>query len=191
MKYIFLVLIPLFFGSFKGNEPAIIDKQEAQNAYVYLSEVRGNPDKYSEELTYKKGLKVSGIKLMWNENLAKVAEQKALDMATRNYFGHVDPDGYGINYFINKSGYKLNPDWLKSKSDNYFESLAANHATGIDMIKALIIDKQTPSLGHRIHLLGLNDWNASLTDIGIGFSKRNSGSTYQTYICVIIAKHDW
>jgi uncharacterized protein YkwD len=191
MKYIFLVLIPLFFGSFTGNEPAIIDKQEAQKAFDYLSEVRSNPDNFSEELTYKKGLKVSGIKLMWNENLAKVAEQKALDMATRNYFGHVDPDGYGINYFISKSGYKLNPDWLKAKSDNYFESLAANHATGIDMIKALIIDKQTPSLGHRIHLLGLNDWNASLTDIGIGFSKRNSGSTYQTYICVIIAKHNW
>jgi len=96
-----------------------------------------------------------------------------------------------MNYFINKSGYRLDPAWLKLKSDNYFESLAANHSSGIDMIKALIIDKQTPSLGHRIHLLGLNEWNATLGDIGIGFSRRNSGSNYKTYICVIIAKHNW
>jgi len=191
IKYVFSILCLFLFGSFKNSDPTIIDKLEAQNAFLYLTEVRDNPDKFSSELNYKKGLKVSGVKLRWNDTLTKVAEQKAQDMATRNYFGHVDPSGYGMNYFINKSGYRLDPAWLKLKSDNYFESLAANHSSGIDMIKALIIDKQTPSLGHRIHLLGLNEWNATLGDIGIGFSRRNSGSNYKTYICVIIAKHNW
>jgi hypothetical protein len=105
--------------------------------------------------------------------------------------GHVDPDGYGMNYYIKKSGYKLQLKWTVEKNANYFESLAANTYSGIESIKVLVTDKNTPSFGHRNHLLGLDSWNSSLTDIGIGFSRRESGSTYQTYTCVIIAKHDW
>ena len=104
---------------------------------------------------------------------------------------HVDPEGYGMNYFINKSGYKLNAEWLEEKNENYFESLTANTYSGIESIKVLVTDKNVPSLGHRNHLLGLDTWNSTLTDIGIGFSRRESGSTYKTYTCVIIAKHDW
>jgi hypothetical protein len=95
-----------------------------------------------------------------------------------------------MNYFIKKSGYKLNPKWTVEKNANCFESLAANTFSGIESIKVLVTDKNEPSLGHRKHLLGLDPWGAALTDIGIGFSRRESGSTYKTYTCVIIAKHD-
>ncbi len=60
--------------------------------------------------------------LKWNDTLANVAEAKALDIATRQYFGHVDPEGYGMNYFMDKAGYKLDARWLSSKDMNYFES---------------------------------------------------------------------
>lgn len=187
-----LLVILLFFSiSFQKNDEVTIDKKEAKDAFVLLADIRNNPDKYYEELKFEKGLKVSKIKLKWNDTLAAAAENKAYDMAKRNYMGHVDPDGYGMNYYINKSGYKLNPKWTIEKKANYFESLAANTYSGIESIKVLVTDKNEPSLGHRKHLLGLDPWNSSLTDVGIGFSRRESGSTYKTYTCVLIAKHNW
>jgi len=72
----------------------------------------------------------------------------------------------------------------------YFESLCVNPATGEDAIKTLIIDKDVPSFGHRNHLPGIGEWNSSLTDIGIGFAKIDSGTKYTTYVSVVIAKHN-
>ena len=112
-------------------------------------------------------------------------------MANRDYSGHTDPDGYGINYFMNRADYRLNQSWLQKKDMNYFESIAAGTVDGKNCIEVLIRDYNVPSLGHRKHLLGLDDWNATLKDIGIGFARRQTGSTFQTYVCVIIAKHDW
>ena len=125
MKYLFVILL-FCATSFQRNDEVSIDKKEAQDAFALLTEIRNNPDKYYEELNFEKGLKVSKIKLKWNDTLAKIAEAKAYDMAKRNYMGHVDPDGYGMNYYIKKSGYKLQPKWTVEKSANYFESLAAN-----------------------------------------------------------------
>jgi hypothetical protein len=192
MKFLIrFIILALLLSAFRTGDGIVIDKAEAKKAFSLLQEIRNNSKGFFRELGFDSTLKKTAIQLQWNDTLAKVAEKKAYDMANRNYFAHVDPDGNGLNYFINKSGYKLNSDWTKSKSDNYFESLAANNETGEEAIKDLIIDSNTPSFGHRNHLLGLDNWNASLTDIGIGFSRRDSGSTYKTYTCVIIAKHNW
>lgn len=187
----FLLLAFFLTSSFCFKSNIVIDKNEAKKAFDFLQEIRSNPNKFHQELKFEKDAKVSSIKLVWNDTLARVAEDKAYDMAKRDYFGHVDPDGYGMNYYIHKNGYTLQADWLKNKASSFFESIAANYPTGEDAIKTLIIDKGVPSLGHRNHLLGLNQWNASLKDIGIGFVKRETGSKYKTYVCVIIAKHNW
>ena len=191
MKLFIVTCALSLLTSFQNKSEVVIDKTEAQKAFHLLMDIRRNPGNYHKELGFPKSTKPSAIKLKWKEKLAGVAEAKAIDMAKRDYFGHVDPDGYGINYFINESGYKLVPDWIKNKSLNYFESLAVNTSGGEESIKYLIIDAKTPSLGHRKHLLGLDKWNASLTDIGIGFARRENGSKYKTYTCIIIAKHDW
>lgn len=191
MKIIlYLLAASLMLLPNKG-ENVIIDKEEARKAFNLLNDIRVNPAKYYSEFDFLKTTEVKNTTLLWNDTLAKVAEAKAFDMADRNYYGHVDPDGYGINYFIHKSGYKLNPNWIKEKSENYFESIAAACTSGEQAVRIFIIDKNVASLGHRNHLLGVGDWNASLSDIGIGFARRESGSTYKTYISVIIAKHDW
>ncbi len=191
MKFFIVTCTLCLLTSFQNKREIIIDKREAQKAFELLKEIRRNPLNFHEELNYPKNIKPSAVSLNWNDKLAKVAEAKAIDLADRNYFGHVDPDGFGINYFINKSGYSLNASWIKEKKSNYFESLAVNTAGGEQSIKYLIIDAKTPSLGHRKHLLGLDTWNASLTDIGIGFARSETGSKYKTYTCIIIAKHDW
>lgn len=135
--------------------------------------------------------KVSNTQLNWNDKLAKAAEFRAKDMANRDYFEHITPEGIGPNYYISKAGYYLNADWLKDIKANNFESIAANHATAVDAIKAFIIGKDSPGFMHRKHILGMDNWYGSLYDIGIGFAKVAEGSTYKTYLCVLIAKHDW
>jgi len=197
LKYLTLVFIYLVLVSCSKNEnnPVQVqdEKAEALDAFYYLNKVRQNPPAYSQEI----GVDLSGVlarpELKWNEILKMVAEDKANDMAQRDYFAHITPEGYGINYYINKAGYTLPAEWLKDSSANNFESLAAAYkagvvTTGIDLIKQMIVDKDVPDLGHRIHLLGMNAWNSNMKDIGIGFA-RNPSSKYQNYICVIIAKH--
>lgn len=169
-----------------------IDKNEAKAAFTLINQIRSNPAAYSKTA----GVDLSNIKAMpqlrWNDTLAKVAEAKAMDMAKRNFFGHVNPDGFGMNYFINEAGYKLVPDWLDDKKKNFFESIQAGAPTGEEAVKYLILDANTPSLGHRKHLLGIGDWNAGLVDIGIGFVKVAEGQAkYKTYTSIVIAKHDW
>ena len=129
--------------------------------------------------------------LRWNNTLAKVTEAKTLYMATRSYFAHVDPEGYGMNYFINKEGYSLEAKWLASKELNYFESLGAGAPSGEVAVLNLILDANTPSAGHRNHLLGLDSWNGSLTDIGIGYARPVADAPYISYVCILIAKHSW
>jgi hypothetical protein len=191
MKVIsYMVPAVMLLLSFLYNNNPFIVKEEAQLAFHFLNAVRSNPEKYYKDLHLNPKLRITKTALRWNDTLAKVAEAKALDMAKRNYFNHVNPDGYGINYFIHQSSYKLNSDWLKDKKENFFESLASGHESGTEAVKSLIMDADDATKGHRDHLLGIGDWDATLVDIGIGFV-RCDGCKYQSYICIIIAKHDW
>ena len=187
MKTLVLFLaLSLFLKPFS---PAL-DKQEAQKAYLLLNKVRTNPALFAEEMPFLTEI-AKTHPLLWNDTLAAVAEAKALDMATRKYIGHVDPDGYGMNYLINKAGYKLKDKWLATKEANYFESLSAGAPNGEAAIRNLLIDKDIPSFGHRKHLLGLDEWNAGMVDIGIGYAIPDGNSPYKSYVCVLIARHDW
>lgn len=169
----------------------VTDKAAAREAFTLLNDIRINTAKYYTEFPFLRGSQMDHAGLTWNDTLARAAEAKAYDMANRDYFGHVDPDGYGMNYFINKAGYKLDSLLLGKKSDNYFESLVVNTADARESISVLLVDKGVPGLGHRKHLLGMENWGAPLRDAGIGFARIEAGSTYTTYICVLIAKHHY
>jgi uncharacterized protein YkwD len=186
----YMVPVVMLLLSFLYNNTPFVVKEEAQQAFQLINTIRSHPEKYYKELHLNSKLRITKTPLRWNDTLAKVAEAKALDMAKRNYFAHVNPDGYGINFFINQSGYTLNADWLKDKKENFFESIGSGYDSGREAVKALIIDTDDPAMGHRDHLLGVKDWDASLVDIGIGFVKCDGGQ-YQSYICIIIAKHNW
>ncbi|MGV3760929.1 CAP domain-containing protein [Parapedobacter sp.] len=168
-----------------------IERKEALAAFTLINKIRQNPRAFRRELHLSPRTPITQTPLRWNPTLANVAEMRALDMARRDYFDHTDPDGFGPNYHINRAGYTLNPDWLKRRAANNFESIGANHPTAIDGVKAMIIGRNSPGYGHRKHLLGMDEWNGSLQDIGIGYVRVPSGSTYQSYLCILIAKHDW
>lgn len=163
---------------------------EAQLAYLYLNQIRQNPPEYSAEI----GLNLDKVKpihpLKWNDTLARVAEEKAADMATRDYFGHQTPEGIGINRQIHDAGYKIPFYMIKNKSDNCFESCGGGYRDGFSLIRGLIFDEGTPGKGHRKHLLGLDSFWAKCRDIGIGIAF-NSQSEYKYYACVIIADHNY
>lgn len=179
------ILLPVIISAYRV--AATTDKEEAKKGYALLNNIRSNPGAYSKEI----GTNLNSIRkrpaLKWNDTLARVAETKALDMAKRKYFAHVDPDGNGINIKMHKAGYKLPESWIKNKRENYFESISAGNPTCEDAIRALILDKGQIPPEHRNHLLGLNDFWESCTDIGIGFVT-DPKSEYSTYTCVIIAK---
>lgn len=187
MKVLFLFLSLCIAGHAVTPQ---LDKEEAQKAFVLLNQIRSNPAAFTDEMPFLAEISKKPL-LNWNDTLARVAEAKALDMATRKYVGHVDPDGYGLNYYINKAGYQLNAKWLASKELNYFESISAGAPNGEGAIRTLVVDKNVPSLGHRKHLLGLDEWASSLYDIGIGFARPDGNQPFVSYVCVIIAKHNW
>jgi|JI8StandDraft_2_1071088.scaffolds.fasta_scaffold00992_7 uncharacterized protein YkwD len=186
MRFILTIsfIILNYFGYAQSNP-------QIKEAYVYLNKIRQNPNLYTKDI----GINLSGIasrpNLLWNDTLASVAQKKAEDMVKRSYFGHTDPDGNGINILILREGFTIPEEWTIPKSNNYFESLSAGNVTPKEGIIYLIKDGGVVShkeAGHRNHLLGIEKFYANLTDIGIGWA---TGGKYGTYMCVIIAKHQW
>ncbi|MCS3795285.1 CAP domain-containing protein [Niastella sp. OAS944] len=181
MKVIsYMVPVAMLLLSFLYNNNPFILKDEAQQAFQLINTIRSNPEKYYQELQLNGQLPITKGPLRWNDTLARVAEAKAMDMAKRNYFGHLTPEGYSINRFIDQSGYN---------SLSYYESISSGDELGIEAVKSLIIDKNDTNKSNRNHLLGITKLDTSLYDIGIGFVK-SDGSKYKSYTCIILAKHN-
>jgi uncharacterized protein YkwD len=113
--------------------------------------------------------------------LMRVAEKRAQDMATRGYFSHVNPDGYGPNYLLAQAGYPLPEQWLRIRSTNNIESICAGYST-----PELAWKSWMHSTPHRTHLLGLNRFYAEQTRFGIGYAY-NPATPYKYYYVVITA----
>ncbi len=190
LLHCFFLVLACFITSATRPTPTV-DRKEARDAYALLNHIRQHPEHYRQTLLLNPNEALTKTALRWNDTLARVAEARAYDMAARDYFSHVDPDGYGPNYHIHRAGYRLNADWLVKRTANNFESIAANYPDAQEGIRALIVGRGQPTKHHRKHLLGMDKWNHSLTDIGIGYVRMPSGSVYKSYLCVTIAKHDW
>ena len=102
--------------------------------------------------------------LLYDSRIGRAARAKAQDMARRGYFAHVDPDGNGANFLINRQGYRLPANYLPPRSANYVESLAGGHDTALETYRQFLT-----SASHRKHLLGENPEYARQTRYGIGY----------------------
>lgn len=190
MKSFFISII-LCYAAFFNPQESGIDREEAKLMFSYLRDLRQKDVPKSDPLL--KYVPKHSPDLIWNDTLAMVAENRAMDLAKNNYFDHIDQNGFGINYHIAKAGYFLEPEWLEEKDYNFFESLEAGKENYKEIIADLIIDSGVPSKGHRKHLLGLDEWNEKNTDIGIGCYrvKETEQAEYTTYTVIIIARHHW
>ena len=114
--------------------------------------------------------------------LSRVAYEKALDMGTRNYFGHTNPDGFGPNFLVEQAGYDL-PSWYsQGATANNIESIAAGYTTPA---AAWAGWKVSPT-GHPDHVLGLNSFWRDQIYYGIGYAYV-PGSRYGHYWVFITA----
>lgn len=185
-RSILFLIVSCCMLSYAPLQETTVLKEPALAAFHYLNQIRENPAAFSK----KTGVNLSAIKpsplLKWNEMLARQAELKAADMATKNYFSHVDKQGYGMNYYVNQAGYTLPEHWLSNKTNNQIESLGANTSGPGNFINQLIIDKDDKSKGHRRHLLSADDFYKDNSQIGIGIA-HNPNSTYKYYCCILIA----
>lgn len=165
-----------------------LDK-EALLAIEYLNRIRVNPKAYVDS-TGTPSIKYAKPKpvLTVDPILMKAARMRAQDMAENNYFGHVNPQGEGVNWLMHGLGYTLEDRYVNKKSFNSFESIAAGYATGLACINSLILDKGQDPPAHRQHLLGMTDFWSDLVDVGAALV-HNPKSKYKYYFVIIIAKH--
>jgi uncharacterized protein YkwD len=197
-----LSVIGIMGFSVVSGKKCTLDLDEEQKAFQYLNEFRQHPVEYGNAIKLHLNKVEPRPVLKWDTILAKVAEEKAMDMAKNDYFAHINNKGEGINIMVSRAGYTV-PDFaLKDKKNNWYESIAwqgGNKDFAVDakmLINSLITDKGVASLGHRKHLLGIDDdakhpFDSRLTDIGIGYAiQMSKDNTFKCYMSVVIASHN-
>ena len=118
--------------------------------------------------------------LTHDERLANAAMIHALDMAERNYFNHVTPEGLTANERAKAAGFPLG----LGKGNN-IESIAA-HDSGPTAKPEVVHAALMRSDAHRQHLVG-DGWFGTLDRIGVGYAY-NEASDHKYYYVVLIAK---
>ena len=113
--------------------------------------------------------------------LTAVAQARAEDLATRRYFSHVNPDGFGPNHLVRAAGYALPAFWSGSRSGNFIESIGAGYDTPEDAWAGWM-----KSSGHRSHLLAAKSFYRNQTRYGVGYHF-DRASPLRNYWVVITA----
>lgn len=188
---ILAIALTISLFSFKASFPGAgieYDAAQSQKAFILLNKVRHDPNSYSQRFGFPLKGYAPRLDLVWDDSLAAVAMRRAVSMAYKGYFGHVDPDGYGINYYINQASYTLTEDQLKHKKASDFDAYEGGAMSGEMAIKNIIIDYDKIGDEGRNLLLGVGDLNSTLTDCGVAFVHGSGSTKYKSYTVVIIAK---
>lgn len=106
--------------------------------------------------------------------LMAAAQNKAEDMAKKNYFSHTSPEGTSANANVRAVDYRL-PDWYPVNANNV-ESIYAGLADPTAAIGAWL-----DSDHHRPHLTGEGFYNGQ-NSIGVGTAKRTDGGNIWVFI---------
>lgn len=118
--------------------------------------------------------------MVWDEKLAYIARIRCFTQAKFGWDGHVDPKGKGPNWWVRNAGYPLPDDYDQADDANNIESLAHNgNGTPEQVWKSWM-----QSNGHRVHILGANDFYSGQTQVGVGYYFLES-STKKHYWCVL------
>lgn len=182
--------------------------EQARAAVTYLNQVRADPKAFSSRINVNLGNIQARPALAWNDILARVAEAKALELANETtrrkalWISHVSPNGEGINIRMLRAGYKIPADWAEPLDKNFFENIGShwdqspNPANiGQTLINQLIYDEGAPDdrAGHRTAVLGINNWNANMIDVGVGLVRIPSpnGFGYYYIMALVLGKHQF
>ncbi|MCS6981872.1 MAG: CAP domain-containing protein [Flavobacteriales bacterium] len=189
MKFRFFGLIWLIALSWNGKSRAQkveLLKEEALRAIKYLNQLRQNPADFSDSLGVNLKDASAAVALSVDPVLTQVAEERAIDMARRNYFSHTTPEGKTVNSILCAKGYPIPKDLCQFKTINNFESICAGSNNGIECINFLVKDEGLDPPGHRIHLLGMNEFYRQHRKVGAALAFCPN-SDYEYYFVIITA----
>jgi uncharacterized protein YkwD len=137
-----------------------------------LNDARANPAAYGAAVNLPAIFNVApATPLALDSRLIQAAQQHSQDMNANNYFSHYDLAGHDPGWREAKAGYP----WT-----DYGESIAAGFTIPTDALRALITDAGVADLGHRLHLLGMNNSDES---VGVGIVLNGTG-TYGNYYTI-------
>lgn len=165
---------------------------EEQEFIYLLNLARHDPARFAQDFALPVDLASvpSRAPLAWSDALSQAATARASEMAQANYFQHQSAvTGKWPNEVVRDRGYPLPSDWPNAA--NFIESLAAGtfYTTAEQPLKALLTDRDDPSLMHRRHLLGMDEAFADAREIGVGHAE-NPDSTFGNYWAVEAAPRD-
>ncbi len=169
-RWPFIAVICAFLISFIG--------VDAARAAVSLN---SEEQKLASLLTGSSGQRRDRSKMVADERLCQVARARAMDMAKRRYFDHVNPDGNGPNYLVRQAGYPLPSHYSTSRSANNVESIGCGYSGA-----SACWDGWMGSSAHKTHLLATSSFYVDQTTYGVGYYY-DSGSPYRSYFVVITA----
>lgn len=116
-------------------------------------------------------------RMVWDDTLARVAAEKVRRQAHEGWAWHVDPQGYGPNYYVRKAGYRLPDYYSKADDANNIESIAHWGDGTVPNVWAAWM----ASAGHKQHVLGLLSFYAAQTHVGCAYY----------YLATSDKKHYW
>lgn len=120
------------------------------------------------------------LKIVRDPLLDLAAENKANDLADKDYFSHTSPDGVTANENVRSTGYIL-PDWYPVKSNNV-ESLALVNSNPKDLAQETL-NMWTSSPLHRAHVFGEVETFRKQECGGVGKAR----TVYGGYVMVFIS----
>lgn len=117
--------------------------------------------------------------LMSDDRLMKFAQAKALDMASRNYFDHKDPDDVWPNQWVRIFKYVLPEQWPYDA--NYVESVGKGFSDPESFMEALYVSE-----AHRPHVTGNVPFFYAHRYFGVGYAVGSSidGTPVPLYVLV-------
>jgi hypothetical protein len=182
-----LLVLVLVSAALAGEDPTA----EEQHGIYVINKARSNPTLYGQNI----GVDLSDVParppLAVNRKLTASARVKCEEMAQHDYFAHVsEVTGLGPNQYIVDQGYDLFGQGLDHQwgTTNNTESLAWGFntvETYRSAIKLLVIDEGVPSLGHRRHLLGIDDYYARMREIGCGRAETGLDRYYAVHLAYV------
>ncbi len=101
--------------------------------------------------------------LVCDPTLERIAREMAQDMAVRDYFSHINPDGLGPNELVRRGGYPLTSDYDPAITANNIQSIGRGGT--LDQMWPLWMNSDS----HRLHLIGDGPFWIAQTDYGIGY----------------------
>ena len=139
-----------------------------------LNDARANPTAYGHSI----GLDLSTIApsqpLAFDPLLIQAARLHSQDMSDRDYFAHNTPENVDPGMRMTAAGFNWN---------SWGESIAAGSAypATSDALQGLIVDAGVANLGHRRHLLAVDNIFKNQNEVGIGVVWNGTGSLTNYY----------